>query len=209
MWNGGNQWSGWVSFLSFFRHVAALPLDYSKWAHYESAAAHAGPRVMHREFCIVSDRPVVLTVDAENRPHNETGPFCLWRDGSALYSWHGIRVPAWIIEHPERITAAHITAEPNAEVRRAMVERMGVDRYIADLGALPVDASDYGRLYRIEQPDDEPMVLVRLINSTPEPDGSNKEYWLRVPPHIERARQAVAWTFGIENEEEYEPAFES
>lgn len=208
MADGGNQWSGWVSLLSFFRHVAQLPLDYTKWNHYEQAATLGGPRYIHKEFCIVSERPEVLTVDAQNRPHNETGPFCRWRDGSALYAWHGTRVPAWVIEHPGRITADHITREANAEVRRVMLERMGADRYIAAIGAQPVDQSDYGRLYRVEIPDDEPVVMVRLENSTPEPDGTSKEYWLRVPPTITRAREAVAWTFGMD-ESEYAPAAQS
>ena len=46
---------------------------------------------MHEQFCIVSERPIVLTVDLESRPHNDTGPFCLWRDGTALYAGAGRR----------------------------------------------------------------------------------------------------------------------
>ena len=30
MLDGGHEWSGWVSYLSFFRHVAKLGIDYSK-----------------------------------------------------------------------------------------------------------------------------------------------------------------------------------
>src|SRR5206468_2872627 len=96
LWNGGNQWSSWPAFLSFFRHVAGLPLDYSHWTHYERLATY-GPRVMHADFCLVCERPVLLTVDTENRPHNDQGPFCRWRDGTALYAVHGVRVPWWVI----------------------------------------------------------------------------------------------------------------
>jgi hypothetical protein len=49
---------------------------------------------------------------------------------------------------------------------------------------------------------------VHVVNSSPEPDGSYKEYFLRVPPTMTRARQAIAWTFGL-TEEEYEPLSET
>lgn len=204
MWRGNNQWSGWAAYVSFFRHVAKLQIDYSKWQHYESACIHGGPMIMHKEFCIVSDRPKTLLVDAQNRPHCDDGPFCQWRDGSALYAVHGVRVPSWIIESPHELTVGKIEAEQNAEVRRVMIERYGQAKFLQDAGATQVHADDFGTLYRKEIIGDEPLVMVKVVNSTPEPDGSFKDYFLRVPPNMERARQAVAWTFG-KDELEYDP----
>jgi hypothetical protein len=43
-----------------------------------------------------------------------------------------------------------------------------------------------------------------VVNSTPEPDGTSRTYFLRVPPNIRTARAGVAWTFGL-TEEEYHP----
>ena len=50
--------------------------------------------------------------------------------------------------------------------------------------------------------------MVQVTNSTPEPDGSFKDYWLRVPPDTERAKQAVAWTFG-KTEADYDVALQT
>ena len=50
--------------------------------------------------------------------------------------------------------------------------------------------------------------MVEVQNSTPEPDGSIKTYFLRVPPATRTAREAVAWTFGL-GAVEYRPAAES
>jgi hypothetical protein len=47
-------------------------------------------------------------------------------------------------------------------------------------------------LYRAEIPGDEPLVMVRVLNSTPEADGSRKAFFLRVPPDMSLA-QAVVW----------------
>jgi len=197
MWNGGNQYSGWCAFLSFFRHVAHLELpQYERWQHYENAAIHGGPRIMHPDFCMISDRPEILTVDDDNRPHGETGPSHRWRDGWELWYWHGVRVTDQIVMRPDTITAAQVLAEENAEVRRVMVERMTPERFLRDADAKPVQQDDYGRLWRIDLPDDEPLVMVEVLNSTVEPDGSTKTYWIRVSPECETALHAVAWSFG-------------
>ena len=51
-------------------------------------------------------------------------------------------------------------------------------------------------------------MAVRVINSTPEPDGSFKRYLLRVPPDITTAKAAVAWTFG-KKPDEYLPGVQT
>ena len=208
MWDGGNQWAAWAAWLAWFRHVVQLPLDYSRWQWYEAAVAETGPRIMHPRFCMVSDRPVRLRVDAQSRPHADDGPFCAWSDGAALYAWHGVRVPARVIERPMDLRADEITAEPNAEVRRVMLERYGAARYLLDVGAKRIYQDDTGELYRQELSDDEPLAMVRVLNSTPEPDGTRRPYWLRVPPTCQTAREAVAWTVG-KAAAEYRPVAES
>lgn len=51
---------------------------------------------------------------------------------------------------------------------------------------------------------EEDTVFVEVINGTVEADGKRKHYYLRVPPNMKTARQAVAWTYGLE-EHEYNP----
>jgi hypothetical protein len=125
-----------------------------------------------------------------------------------VYAIHGVRVPADVIENPASVTVERIERETNAEIRRVMIERYGQARYLVDSGAQQIHADDYGTLYRKEIPGDEPLVMVKVVNSTAEPDGSFKDYFLRVPPLMERARQAVAWTFGLE-ERDYAPAIQT
>ena len=54
----------------------------------------------------------------------------------------------------------------------------------------------------------EPIRVVQVVNATPEKDGSSRHYFLRVPPHVRTAREAVAWTFGLDASE-YVPVRES
>ena len=208
LYQGGNQWSGWAAWLSFFRHIVKLPISWEKWDCWEQLALHSGWRFIHDDFCIVCDRPEILTVDSENRPHNDTGPFCRWRDGTALYAVHGVRVPWDIIEHPASITVARIDAEQNAEFRRVMIERYGQSRFLVDGGAKVIASDDYGTLYRRELAGDEPIVMVKVVNSTAELDGSFKDYFIRVPQTVKTAREAVAWSFG-KTADKYSPSVQT
>jgi hypothetical protein len=156
----------------------------------------------------VSERPSLLNRDEQGRLHCVDGPAVAYPDGWCIYAVHGVRIPFWIIEHPEQITVAKIQAEENAEIRRVMVERYGQAKYLLDAGAKEVHRDDFGTLYRVEIAYDEPLVMVKVVNSTPEPDGEFKDYFLRVPPFCATAHEAVAWTFG-ETIKTYRPLVET
>jgi len=141
------------------------------------------------------------------RMHNDKYA-ALESDIENLYFWHGVMVPAFVVVRPDWITVKHIETEENAEVRRIMIERYGMARYLVDSGAKEIHHDDFGTLYSKEIPGDEPLVMVKVVNSTAEPDGSFKDYFLRVPPTVTRAREAVAWTFDVP-EEQYEPVLQT
>jgi hypothetical protein len=174
----------------------------------------------HRDFVIVSERPTVIhreLVDA-NRPrgfrshrlHCDSGPAIAFQDGWGVWAWHGVRVDRRIIEAPWTITVPAIQQEANAEVRRIMLERFGLTRYLLDSGAAKIAEDEFGELYRTEIQGDEPLVMVKVMNSTSEPDGSHKPYFLRVHPDLRpllrtglgepqkiSALNATASTFGL------------
>jgi hypothetical protein len=66
----------------------------------------------------------------------------------------------------------------------------------------------FGTLYRRDIPGDEPIVILEVINSTAEPDGSWKRYWLRVPPQMQTAHEASAWTIDM-LAKDYAPTIET
>jgi hypothetical protein len=155
------------------------------------------------EICWVSERPRQIQFDTHQRLHRADGPAIEYHDGWGVYCWHGIAVPEHVILLPEAITLAEIDQARNVEYRRVLLERYGEGRYILESGAEVLHEDDFGTLYRRIFADDEPLVMVRVVNSTPEPDGSYKHYWLRVPPTLRTAHEAVAWTFGMTNAQYY------
>jgi hypothetical protein len=139
VYQGGRMWAGWMSYLTSFRDLGWLNLpEYEALKHYENAA-DAGFRVMHPEFCIVCDNPAFIHIDELSRPHAEDWPSHQWRDGWSLYFWHGQMVSEDIILDPASITIKRIEGEENAEVRRVMVERFGIGRYLHETGAKLID----------------------------------------------------------------------
>lgn len=159
----------------------------------------------YERIVIISERPAELHRDEPGRLHRGDGPAMGSTDGFALHAWRGMPTPSDFITTLSGLTTAQIGAEDNAELRWVMLEHYGYDRYLADVGAEPLHRDETGVLWRIDLRGNEPIVMVEVVNSTPEPDGTHRTYYLRVPPTTRTARQGVAWTFGIE-ENDYHPA---
>jgi hypothetical protein len=207
---GGHLW----------RHLAGRADHEAQVAARLELARSAGPWWALRGIAIISERPLVLRRDDRGRPHSADGPAIAWSDGLEVHAWHGVSVEPWVITDPDRITTEAIDLERNAEVRRVLVERFGPERLVREGGARLVHEDETGRLWRRDvdriqraaspwwRPTEEPVVMVEVRNATPEPDGSRKTYYLRVPPTMTTAREAVAWTFGL-GTVDYRPAAET
>jgi hypothetical protein len=192
----GQQDAAWLSAFdtgpgSALEGVAAVAEAAGWWWPYERVA-------------VLCDRPAELHRDEAGRLDRSDGPALAFRDGFALYSWRGMPVPGEFLEQLSTLTADRIRTEANAELRRVMLEHYGYDRYLAESGAVPQHRDETGVLWRIAMAGDEDTVMVEVLNSTPEPDGTTRTYWLRVPPATRTAKEGVAWTFGL-TAEEYEP----
>ena len=167
-------------------------------------ARSTGPWWPYPDACVMTERPARFEV--QTRPqgngrgwlvlHSLDGPALAWRDGFAIHAWHGALVP-------ERYTTGEATArdwlrEPNAEFRRLIAERRGYAWLLDQVAAEKIASDEYGTLWRIPgHAGDEDIVLVDVVNSTLEPDGSQRRYVLRVPPGQRVPRDAIGWTFGL------------
>ena len=156
VYQGGNMWAGYDCYLTACRDILGLELrEHTAYAAWEQAAIHGGFRVMHPEFCMVSDFPSVLKVDEQNRPHCEDGPSHLWRDGWALYHWHGTRLPAEWVENRKTIDPSIILKCENVEQRAAGMAMIGWPRALEVLKSKVIDHDpepDHGDLIEMTLP---------------------------------------------------------
>jgi hypothetical protein len=207
---GGQWWLSWQAYTSFFRDVCDLELPGDLWERdraYAQAQGSAGWWWPHRQFVMVCDRPAAVHTEqirargwGSYRLHNASGPAIQYRDGWALWYWHGVRVNEQIIMRPETITAEQILAEQNAEVRRVMLERMGVGAFVRDANpkVLHEDVDGAGqdrRLLQIGTPWTRSRSMTVCQVRCP---STGHEHLLPVPPTMTRCDEAIAWTFGLD-----------
>ncbi|MGW4040698.1 DUF6745 domain-containing protein [Streptomyces sp. NPDC004778] len=178
--------------------LAAFDGHGDRLAGLAEVARNAGWWWPYENAVVITERPDVLHRDEAGRLDHGEGPALAYGDGFALHAWRGMPVPAAFLDELSSLTPERIRAEENAELRRVMLEYYGYDRYLTESGAEPVHRDETGVLWRIALDGDEDVVMVEVVNSTPEPDGTYRTYWLRVPPTTRTAKDGVAWTFGLE-----------
>ncbi|MCW0220594.1 MAG: hypothetical protein OJI67_19865 [Prosthecobacter sp.] len=122
--------------------------------------------------------------------------------------WRGVRVTPQIAFFPETLKSTDVLAEANSEVRRVMIERIGFERFLQESNAsvLHEDTDPGGprQLLRVELQNDEPLVCVSVRCPS-----TSRHYLIRVPPQMETCHQAVAWTAGFDNPDDYVPIVET
>lgn len=206
-----NHDAGSIGFYEFFRKETKVKeIDA---ADLFIAGSELGWTLFFDEVCIVCRKPTVyfetsnenLVAGTVSVLHRMNGPAIDYGKGdkSNVYAVGGVIVDAYVVDNPEKITVADIEKESNAEVRRVKIDQYGQSRYLQDSGAEVVSEDDFGTLYRKNLGDDEPLMMVKVVNSTQEPDGTFKDYFIRVDPNayggLKTARQAIASTWRNED----------
>jgi len=130
--------------------------------------------------------------------------------GSISYYYEGVRIPPHFYTKPDSLTITEVLAHPNTEVRYVGIKIVGMDRVLESNNTTIIhkDKQKNQILFQIKGIFDEPVSYVKVVNSTQEPDGTYKDYYLCVPPTVKTCQQAVAWTFRLE-EQEYQPEQET
>jgi hypothetical protein len=134
--------------------------------------------------------------------------------------WRGVLVPPEVVFAPETLSAERILDEPNAELRRVMLERVGLEKVLEGCKAKVVhedqDAGGRRRLVEVVVtrregsprgwPAARAMTQRFLVCRCP---STGREYLLRVPPGVGRCHDAAAWVAGFEDGGRYRPEVET
>jgi len=191
-----NQWLARVSFIGVEYPFGPIERKYN-----EDGRLHCddGPAIISPSRCCwyIDGRKHGLDVD-------------IW--GSRNYYYEDVLVPRNYIESPDTLTVQKIFSHPNAEVKAVGMKIYGYDRLLEEenpiLKVIDEDESRGQLLFRIEDVYSDPYNVIKVVNGTPEPDGTYTQYFLSVPPDMVTCRAAVAWTFRKEPEE-YNPSQET
>jgi hypothetical protein len=164
-------------------------------------------------LCVMAERPIAVHTESlvgshhgELRLHRADGQAIAFAGGFGMNVLHGTPVPHWVLSGP---TVDLIRAEPNIEVRRSAIERLGWEAYIRDaemtLVASCPDPGNPGAFLFLY--DDAPGVgwgttgrVLVVTNGTPESDGHHRCYGINVPGNLDNPVDAAAWTYGLTGE---------
>lgn len=191
----GNMSAPWECHLTAYRDVLGLRLPvHEAYKHWEQAAINGGFRWMHHRFCLVSDFPEILSVNARNQPHAEFGPSHRWRDGFSIWHLNGVKVEQWMAERrPDDIDAREVLKIENVDQRRELIRRMSLERVIGQLQpmVLDVERREVGGEYRllaVEMKHGEPWRFLQMVNQS-----TGAVHIEAVPRECETVRHALNW----------------
>jgi hypothetical protein len=92
-------------------------------------------------FC---DRPLYMSIE-NGMVHSDNSAAIEYQDGFKIYSIDGYLLNEDIVMNPQNITLSDIKSEPNSEIRRIMIEKYGVSRFMIEMDTKLLDA-DYSGL---------------------------------------------------------------
>lgn len=164
----GSHEAGWLSFYSFFREVCDLKEETEPLTGIMEMSEVCGWWAPYQNACIFQDRHNALHLNEEGQLHCENGPAVAYPDGFEVYALNGVRMTKENVMTPaEKMDPKKIVKETNAEIRRELVRKIGMERFIQEVGAKVLDRTEDG-MYELIQVkldrDMEPGIFLKMIN---------------------------------------------
>lgn len=190
-WFIGQQDSYWIAFYLFCRDVLGVKYEkkYSDILDLHSEVAQSCCWWWPFEKAVViSDRPIECHME-NGMLHKEGGMAVRFSDGFGSWNLHGVQVSKEIAETPAmELDAEIILTEKNAEIRREIVRKIGIERVILKLGARSLDKQGDYELLAFELGDGRLRPYLKMKNPS-----IGIWHLEGVPATIKTVTEALAW----------------
>ncbi|MEM6752938.1 MAG: DUF6745 domain-containing protein, partial [Cyanobacteria bacterium P01_C01_bin.38] len=198
------------SYYDYCISVLNYPYNQNHWDILQGIVKNCGWIFPYRDTCIVCNRPTSLSFDEQNHLHESNGkPAIEYADGFKVYAHHGTWIPEKYVSIPSsQWKSQWLLSEENAELRRILIQSIGYNKICEELGAIELDSWNEYTLLKIEnyteinnphnsRNNSEPMHLLKMTCPS-----TGHIHFLRVPPDIASAREAITWiNWGVKPEE--------
>jgi len=148
-----NFWSGYKAMWDYF-YTECNVKEIEPYLPWIKISNHINGCIALHDVCVLSEKPVMLkTIDLNGRKelHCTTGPAVAYSDGFEIYALNGVKVPKWVVMTPaEQIDVIKINKESNVEIRRELVRKVGVERYMQKMNAKVLDKKDDYELLEVD-----------------------------------------------------------
>jgi len=196
----GNHDAAFLSFYDFFLRECKVEAC-KKLLPLIELAECCGWWLPYKYACYPSDMPTALHREG-NLLHKDGGPALAFADGFAVYALHGVLVSKTLAETPaEKLDAHLLVKEKNAEIRREIGRKIGMERIIRDLNATVIDkdvrSDKQYELLELDLGDERRRPYLKMESSSI-PGVFHVE---GVPPGTKTVKEALVWR----NKTELEP----
>lgn len=195
-WLGCGYDGGWTAFYDYMQRIGVefdKEWDFNTWRDFVLKSG-VFACVLCENTAFVCIRPRAVHRNAAGDLHNEKGLAIEWADGYGEFALNGVWVDEKLVLTPaEKLDAGMVLKEQNAEVRREIVRKIGIERVMQKLGAEVIDKDGDYELVLLDLKDGRKREYLRMKN--PSIGVTHVE---GVKPGIKTVRQALAWRNGID-----------
>ena len=199
----GQHDANWLGFYDYFRQVCGLEAETQKLCGLWRVAQNAGWWLPHESICWISERHNVLNRNALGQLHKDGGPALAYPDGWCIYALNGVRMSREYVETPaERIDPSTVFDEKNAEIRRELIRKLGVERFLAKTPHTVLETKGSYQLLSVEL--SEQVTDARYLKMlNPSVGAWHVE---AVHPSCSTVREAINWRASQKTDQEWSPA---
>jgi hypothetical protein len=201
-WIYGNHEAHWLSFYEFFLREVGLDCV-KKIENFIEAAKRMGWWLPYNTHVFCCERPDAIEKKEDGSLHCESGPAISFRDGVQIFFLNGVKVTKELVMTPAmELDPGIILREDNAEVRREIVRKIGVERMCEKLNAEVIDkgkdhAGQPCELILLDIGDGNKRPYIKLINP------SIGTYHVEgVETGIDTVEKALTWRNGTDTKPE-------
>lgn len=147
---------------------------------------------------LISDQLPNMSIrrDEQNLIHCSDGPAIIFDDIKFnRYFWHAIEIPKIWIEEPGYLTVFLALSQENIERRRAACEIVGWNKILDRINCETIDRDDDAEIGELIEAFVPGMGTQRFLRVR---CGTGRTFVLSVPPEIDTALAANAWTYDID-----------
>lgn len=148
--------SGWISFYDYFTRIGVLKNeDFDKLNSFIRSGVW--DTLFYEKLCILIRRPISVLKNNAGQLHNPNGMSVEFRDKWGIYCLNGIRMTKEQVMTPaEKMDVGEIVKEKNANIRRELIRKVGIERFIEKAGAKVLDKSGDYEVISIRLSDEVP-----------------------------------------------------
>jgi hypothetical protein len=185
-------WLVWSCYYDYGKYIG-VKFEEEAFNLFLGFVTEIGFIIPYKNIAFISKKPIEIHFNG-NLLHNDKGAAVLYLDSYSIWSLNGVRVTKEIVEtSPDKLDPNLIITEKNAEVRREIVRKIGIERVCQKLKTKTIDKNNSYEL--LEIPIKEISRKPRYLKMK---NPSIDTYHLEgVPSEIKTCQEAINWrTYG-------------